>query len=90
LCAELNGKAVKDIPPWIKSLTETGITSFEAHSHPKPGHAVLSLSGKYFCATTTQAELGNPWAIFIEATVESPDPLVPFDQTAWQMVYVQP
>ena len=92
LCAELNGNAVKDIPYTlrIKSLTETGITSFEAHNHPKPRQAVLTLSGRYFCATTTQAELGNPWAIFIDATVESPDPLVPFDQTAWQMVYVLP
>jgi len=91
LCAELNGHAVKDIPYTlrIKSLTGTGISSFEAHSHPKPGQAVLTLSGKYVCATTTQADLGNPWAIFIGATVESPDPLVPFDQTAWQMVYVQ-
>jgi LmbE family N-acetylglucosaminyl deacetylase len=92
LCAELNGNAAKNIPYTIriKSLTETGITSFEAHSHPKPGRAVLHLSEKYFCVTTTLAELGNPWAIFIEATVESPDPLVPFDQTAWQMVYVRP
>jgi LmbE family N-acetylglucosaminyl deacetylase len=92
LCAELNSNAVKDIPYTlrIKSLTETGITSFEAHNHPKPRHAVLTLSGRYFCATTTQAELGNPWAIFIAAIVESPNPFVPFDQTAWQMVYVQP
>ncbi|HAA04595.1 MAG TPA: hypothetical protein DCE18_14715 [Syntrophobacteraceae bacterium] len=92
LCAELHDDAVKEIPYAIrlKSLTETGITTFEAHTKPKPGQASVTLSGIYFCTTITLIELGNPWAVLLDATVESPDSIIPFDQTAWQMVYVQP
>jgi len=92
LCAELHDNAVGEIPYAIrlKALTGTGINSFEAHTHPKPGQAVVRRSGVYFCATTTLSELGNPWAVFLDGTVESPDSIIPFDQTAWQMVYVRP
>jgi hypothetical protein len=36
------------------------------------------------------ADLHNPWVTFLGAEVESPDRLVPFDQTAWQKIYNQP
>ncbi len=92
LCAELHGNASKEISYSIrlKSMSETGVHSFEAHRRPKDGQVGLTLSGNYFCAKTTLAELGNPWGIFLEATVESPDPLMPLDQTAWQIVSIQP
>jgi LmbE family N-acetylglucosaminyl deacetylase len=91
LCAQLHGKAVREIPYTIrlKSLTASGIHSFEARTKPKPNQASITRSGSYFCTSTTITDLGDPWAIFVEATVESPDSLLPFDQTAWQMVYLR-
>jgi LmbE family N-acetylglucosaminyl deacetylase len=92
LCAQLHGKASREISYSIrlKSLGESGVRSFDAHSRPKAGQATITRSGDYFCSTTTISELGDPWAIALEATVESPDPLMPFDQTAWQLVFIKP
>ena len=92
LCAGLHGKGVKEIPYILrlKSLTEAGIQSFEARSSPKAGQARVTLSGKFFCTSMSLSDLGSPWAIFLDATAESPDSIVPFDQTAWQMIHVQP
>jgi LmbE family N-acetylglucosaminyl deacetylase len=91
LCAQLHGKAVREIPYTIrlKSLTASGIHSFEARTKPRPNQAGITRSGIYFCTSTTITDQGDPWAIFVEATVESPDSLLPFDQTAWQMVYLR-
>jgi len=88
LCARLHGKAVKEVSYSIrlKSLTHAGVKSFEAHTRPRSGQAALTRARDYFCTSTSLVQLGNPWAIFVEATVESPDSLFPFDQTAWQMV----
>ncbi len=92
LCAQLHGKAVKEVSYSIrlKSLTELGIQSFEAHSKPRAGQAALTRSGDYFCAQTTLSELGHPWGLAVGATVESPDPLLPLDQTAWQLILIKP
>ncbi len=92
LCAQLHGKAVKEVPYSIrlKSLTEASIRSFEAYSRPKAGQAAITKSGDYFCSATTLADLGNPWGLALEATVESPDPLLPLDQTAWQVISITP
>jgi LmbE family N-acetylglucosaminyl deacetylase len=90
LCAQLHGKAEKEIAYTIrlKSLTASGIRSFEARTRSRRDQARIIRSGNYFCASTTLAKLGDPWGIFVDATVESPDPLLPLDQTAWQMVYL--
>ncbi|MGE5374769.1 MAG: PIG-L deacetylase family protein [Bacteroidota bacterium] len=87
-CARLHGRVLREVSYSLrlKSLTESGIRSFEAHTRPKPGQATLTRAGDYFCTTTSLKELGDPWAISVEATVESPDSLLPFDQTAWQIV----
>ncbi len=92
LCAQLHGKAGKEESYSIrlKSLTEANIRSFKASSRPGAGEAAIIKSGDYFCSATTLAELGNPWAIALEATVESPDPLLPLDQTAWQVISIAP
>lgn len=92
LCAQLSKAAARDLPYALrlKALTDSGIYSLVAHTNPKTGEAKVTRSGVYFCAQTTLATLGNPWAIMLAATVESPEPNYPFDQTAWQMMYVQP
>jgi LmbE family N-acetylglucosaminyl deacetylase len=92
LCAQLHGKAVREFSYSIrlKSLTESGIRSFEARSRPKEGDVGITKSGNYFCAATTLSGLDNPWGLAVEATVESLDPLLPLDQTAWQLVLIQP
>jgi LmbE family N-acetylglucosaminyl deacetylase len=92
LCAQLHGPAAKGISYSIrlKSLTESGIHSFEAHTRPRPGQAAITRSKDYFCSTVNLSELGNPWGIALEATAESPDPLLPLDQTAWQLVFLKP
>ncbi|MGE5463333.1 MAG: PIG-L deacetylase family protein [Syntrophothermus sp.] len=91
VCAQLHGKAGKEFrySLRIKALTESGIVSFEARTRASAGQATVTRAGNYFCTQTTRTELGNPWAIFLEATVESPDPLLPLDQTAWQVVYIR-
>ena len=92
MCAQLDQAAAADLPYAIrlKALTQTGIERFVAHTKPNPGEAAVSRSGDYYCAKTRLADLGNPWALFMGAIVESPDPLYPFDQTAWEMIYVRP
>ncbi len=92
LCAQLSEAAAGDLPYSLrlKALTGAGIDSFVAHTKPKAGEAAVIRSGAYFCAQTSLASLGNPWAIMLAATVESPEANYPFDQTAWRMVYVQP
>jgi LmbE family N-acetylglucosaminyl deacetylase len=92
LCAQLHGKASREISYSIrlKSLADSGMRSYEAHSRHEPGQAAVTRSGNYFCSTTTISELGDPWGIALEATVESPDPLLPLDQTAWQLVFLKP
>jgi len=92
MCARLHAKAMMEIrySLRLKSLTENGIRAFEASNRAKSGQPLVKRSGNYFCAQTRLADLGNPWAVFLGATVESPDPNIPFDQTAWQMIYIQP
>jgi LmbE family N-acetylglucosaminyl deacetylase len=92
LCAQLHGKAVKEVSYSIrlKSLTESSIRSFTAYSRPRARQATITRSGDYFCSATTLVELGNPWGMALEATVESPDPLLPLDQTAWQVILIKP
>jgi LmbE family N-acetylglucosaminyl deacetylase len=92
LCGQLSEAAAAGLPYSLrlKTLTETGIDSFVAHTKPKAGEAKVTRSGVYFCAQTSLANLGDPWAIMLGATVESPEANYPFDQTAWQMIYVQP
>ncbi len=92
MCAQLDQAAAPDFSYAIrlKALTPTGIDRFVAQTKPNPGQVGVSRSGDYYCAKTSLAELGNPWAIFMGAIVESPDTMYPFDQTAWQMIYVRP
>jgi LmbE family N-acetylglucosaminyl deacetylase len=92
LCAQLHGKAAKQFSYSIrlKALTESGIRSFEAHSRTRALQPAVTKTRDYFCAATTLSELGNPWGIAVEATVESPDPLLPLDQTAWQLIFIKP
>ena len=92
MCAQLDQAAAPDLPYAIrlKALTQTGIDRFVAHTKPNPGESGVSRSGDYYCAKTRLADLGNPWALFMGAIVESPDTLYPFDQTAWEMIYVRP
>jgi hypothetical protein len=92
LCAELHDEASSRFPYalHLKGLNETGISSFEAHTRPRGDQIAITLSGPYFCSETSLTDLGNPWAILAGATVESPDANIPFDQTAWPLIYVQP
>lgn len=92
LCAQLHDNAAVEIPYSLrlKALTETGIQPYEAHTQPKNGQAKAVRSGVYFCTQMPLADLGNPWAVYLAATVESPNSIIPFDQSAWQMVYVRP
>lgn len=39
----------------------------------------------YACAAIPLAELGNPWAVYLGATVEVSGQVV--DKSAWQMIY---
>jgi len=63
---------------------------FDARTEPVSGVAAATRSGTFICTQVPLADLYNPWAIFLGAEVESPDRLVPFDQTAWQMIYIRP
>lgn len=92
ICAELHENAVEDISYSLrfKALTETGIRSYIAHTNPKSGQATATRSGIYVCAQSNLTDLGDPWAIFLGAEVESPDANVPFDKTAWQMINIKP
>ncbi len=92
MCAQLRQKAAEDLAYSLrlKALTETGLVSFTARTDSKSGQAAATRAGVYVCAQVPLAELGNPWAIFLEAAVESPAVTYPFDQTAWQMVSIQP
>jgi hypothetical protein len=91
LCAELRDAASREITYSLrlKSLTEGSIDSFEAQTKPRRGQTGLAPSGAYLCTQTSLEALGNPWAFFIGASVDSPDPNLPLDQTAWQLVYVR-
>ncbi len=90
MCAQLQGTAAQEIPYslHLKAVSESGVHVFEAHNEPKHGEPAVILTGARYCSQTTLMALGDPWAIFLEAAVESPDPYLPFDQTAWQLVYV--
>jgi len=92
MCAQLDGKAAREMSYSLrlKSLTESNILSYEARTRPKRGQVAVTRSGEYFCAQIPLADLGNPWAVTLAATVESPNSIIPFDQTAWQVVYVRP
>jgi LmbE family N-acetylglucosaminyl deacetylase len=75
----------------LKALTDNGILSYTSRTrNPKAGEASAALSGEFYCSQVSLAELGNPWAIFLGAEVESPDANIPFDRTAWQMMYLHP
>jgi len=92
VCAQVSEKAAEDIPYSIhlKALTGQGIVPFDARTEPVSGEAAANRSKTFICTQVALTNLQNPWAIFLGAEVESPDRLVPFDQTAWQMVYIQP
>jgi LmbE family N-acetylglucosaminyl deacetylase len=90
MCAQLYDEGVRQMSYSLrlKALTDTDIISYEAHTNPKRGQVTATRSGVYFCARTSLADLGNPWAVTLAATVESPNSIMPFDQSAWQVVYV--
>jgi LmbE family N-acetylglucosaminyl deacetylase len=92
VCGQVSEKAAEDIPYSIhlKALTGQGIVPFDARTEPVSGVAAATRSGTFICTQVPLADLHNPWAIFLGAEVESPDRLVPFDQTAWQMIYIRP
>jgi LmbE family N-acetylglucosaminyl deacetylase len=92
MCGQLRDDAAAEVSYslQLKALTGTGIQSYEAHTRPRKGQVKATRLGNYFCVQTTLADLGNPWAVYLSATVESPDSMIPFDQSAWQMVYVRP
>jgi hypothetical protein len=92
ICSQMREKAADEIPYSLrlKSLTDPDILSFIAHTGQKSNEIVAIRSGAYVCAQVSLLELGNPWAIFLGTEVESPDSIIPYDQTAWQMVYVKP
>jgi LmbE family N-acetylglucosaminyl deacetylase len=91
ICMQTSENAVEDIrySLRLKSLTEQRILSYMARTEPASGEIAATRSGLYVCAQVALADLQNPWAIFLGAEAESPDRLVPFDQTAWQMIYLQ-
>jgi len=92
LCAQLHDTAASEFAYTLrlKALTGGAIRSFEAHTRPKNEQVKAVRSGPYVCVQTPLADLGNPWAVYLAATVESSDSIFPFDQSAWQMVYVRP
>ncbi len=93
ICAETLKPADKDMnySLYLKALTEKGIVSYVSRNRKlKPGEATARLFDRYYCSQVSLAELGDPWAIFLGAEVESPDANVPFDRTAWQMLYLRP
>ena len=91
-CAQLRVRASDDVPYTfqLKALTETSIVPYMARSHkPRPGEGQVTLHKDYACFQVPLLELGDPWAIHISVETQSPDANLPFDQTAWQMVYVR-
>lgn len=92
MCARLSGRAVTNVTYALrlKALTEDDVLLYTARTRPQARQSGITRHGVYFCAQTTLADLDQPWAIFLGATVESPDSNVPFDQTAWKVLYVQP
>jgi LmbE family N-acetylglucosaminyl deacetylase len=90
-CLQTRENAAEDIhySLRLKALTDQGIISYMARTEPGSGEIAATRSKTYVCAQISLADLKNPWAIFLDADAESPDRLVPFDQTAWQMIYVK-
>jgi LmbE family N-acetylglucosaminyl deacetylase len=91
LCAELTGNGAREIrySLHLKALTGTGVSAFDAYSRPRGSQAAVTRSGRYLCAKTTLGALGTPWAVLLNATVESLDSNLPYDQTAWQLINVK-
>jgi LmbE family N-acetylglucosaminyl deacetylase len=91
MCLQTRENAAEDIPYSLrlKALTNSAIVDYIARTEPASGEAPATRSGTYVCAQVALAALQNPWAIFLGAEAESPDRLVPFDQTAWQMIFIK-
>jgi LmbE family N-acetylglucosaminyl deacetylase len=74
----------------LKALTDAGVLSYSAETgKPQSGWHLAQRMGMYACISVSLADLGNPWAIYLSANSEGLD-RISLDQSAWQMVYIQP
>ncbi len=87
-CLQMKNRAVPEMlyVIRIKALSADGIATYQARSgRPASGTAVVQRTVNYACAAIPLAELGNPWAVYLGATVEVSGQVV--DKSAWQMIY---
>jgi len=92
LCTESDDPTTADIDYIIhlKLLTAGGVADIGAQTlRPPKGWQKADRAGVYACTQFGLAQLGNPYAVYVGALTQGPDGLT-IDQTAWQMVWVDP
>jgi LmbE family N-acetylglucosaminyl deacetylase len=72
----------------LKALTDKGLQAYSAETgEPQAGWHLAKRTGSYACISVALSELGNPWAVYLNASTEGLDQ-VTLDQSAWQMVTI--
>jgi LmbE family N-acetylglucosaminyl deacetylase len=91
VCSQMREETVAQIAYAIrlKALFPGGIVFYSAETgEPQAGWHLAKRSGVYACTTTSLSSLGNPWAVYVNASTEGLDRLT-LDQSAWQMVTIE-